>query len=142
MAELKVDYQSNLNQVILQYHNRGAQIGAYMPAAAELLVSAVHDVVEAEGPGWEPLKEATLARRRKHGRDAKMLQDTGVALGTLDTAYGADFAEAVFGVPYMMPHVDGAPSINLPRRDPTDLGPFEGPLLDEVSKLLLDALTA
>jgi phage gpG-like protein len=103
---------------------------------AELLVAGVHDVFEAEGPGWAPLAESTLKARRKGGAGAKILQDTGVMAGSIAPAWGDTYAEAFAGVSYAIYHVSKEPRSHLPLRDFFNLGPFESPLLDEVAALL------
>lgn len=51
------------------------------------LGNAAHEIweekFEREGPGWMPLEDATLDRRRKEGKDAKILRDTQKLFGSL-----------------------------------------------------------
>ena len=35
------------------------------------------------GPGWEPLSEVTLKKRRKKGKDAEILKDDGILFASL-----------------------------------------------------------
>lgn len=123
-----------LELVIEGLERRGRALTHALPAIGEALVAAVNDVYEAEGPGWEPLAASTLKRRR--GSSAKILQDAGVMAGSTHHEIGADWAEASAGVDYADFHAGG--TSRMPRRDPFDLGPFEGPLLDEVADMLAD----
>lgn len=120
-----------LEVVIDGFERRGRALTHLLPAIGEALVSAVSDVYDAEGPGWEPLAASTLKRRR--GSSAKILQDTGVMAASTHHEHGGDWAEASAGVDYARYH-----SPDRQGRDPFELGPFEGPLLEEVSDMLLD----
>lgn len=124
---------SALNQALLMIEARGASFDRMLPTVADLLVAAVDDVFNAEGPGWQELSEETLARRRKQGRDARILQDTGEAARSIGPNWGENWAEAVAGVDYLIYH-NG--EFGLPRRWPFDLGPFEEGILDDVADLL------
>ena len=130
MADLTIKADSDLDKVLADFAAKS--IDKVLPIAAELLVGAVHDVIEAEGPGWEPLAEATKARRR--GSSYKILQDTGVGAASVAAQYGSTYAEAVDGTTYFWRHTVGGE--HLPVRDWTNLGPFEAPLLDEVAALM------
>lgn len=121
--------------VIEDLQARGKALGRLMPTAAEILVAGVHDVYEAEGPGWEPLKKSTLKKRRGGGGH-KILQDTGVMASSTHPAHGADWAEAYAGDKKAEIHAAGAPSKNIPVRNPFNLGPFENPVMDEIAELL------
>jgi phage gpG-like protein len=123
---------TELARVLREFQARGQSIDKALPIIAEMLVGAVSDVFEAQGPGWEPLAESTKAHRR--GSVYKILQDTGTMAGSVEPRIGPDFAEALLGTSYAIYHVTGTGS--MPRRDPTDLGPFEAPLLDEVAAFL------
>lgn len=130
---IRIDGASELNKVLIQLEGRAASLDRVLPTVAEMLVSAVDDVFEAQGPGWKELSPVTLALRRKHGRGAKILQDTGAAARSIGPNWGADYAEAVAGVDYLIYH-NG--EFGLPRRWPFDLGPFEAGVLDDVADLL------
>lgn len=140
MGDLEVVATSELGKVISKYQDNADKVETLLPAISELLISAVSDVFEAQGPGWAPLAESTLkARRNKNKDSARILRDTGVMIGSLAGQYGWPYAEAVLGASYAYFHVTGTE--HMPRRDPTDLGPGEQPLLDEVSDLILAHLT-
>lgn len=136
MATFEIRSSSSLELVLRNLRAKGESAHKALPAIAELLVGGVQDVFEAEGPGWKPLAESTLRRRRKNGRGAKILQDTGAAAGSIGPGFGADYAEAFAGVDYLVFHTRSDPP-----RNPFDLGPFEGPLLEEVADLLLQQAT-
>jgi phage gpG-like protein len=136
VAFLEIKADSDLNKVLLELQGKGQSIDKFLPTIGEMLVGAVNDVLEAEGPGWEPLADSTKAQRR--GSVYKILQDTGVMAASLEPKIGPTYAEAVFGASYAIYHVTG--TSRMPRRDPTDLGPFLDPLLDEVAQLLTQQL--
>lgn len=131
-APVSVD-ASDLARVVRSFGDRGRQLDRLMPIVADILVSAVDDVYDAEGPDWEPLAESTLRQRR--GSTAKILQDTGVMAGSTRPYYGSDWAEARAGVGYAKYHVSGTK--RMPARNPFDLGPFERDVLDDVADLML-----
>lgn len=131
--KIRIDGGSELNKLLIQLEGRGASLDRVLPIVAELLVSAVDDVFNAEGPGWQPLAAATLAMRRRNGRGAKILQDTGMAARSIGPNWADNYAEAVAGVDYLIYH-NG--EYGLPRRWPFDLGPFEEGVLDDVAELL------
>ena len=136
-SNVQVDTDVHELQLVLRGMGlRVRRLGQLMPAVAEALGAAVDDVFDAEGPGWEELKPATLAHRRKQGRGAKILQDTGQSAALIGTGYGQDFAEARAGTDYLIYHVTGTK--HLPVRNPFDLGPFEEPLLKEVEQMVFD----
>jgi phage gpG-like protein len=134
MADLEIRVESTLNKELAAIAAQGRSIDKALPIIAEMLVGGVHDVFEAEGPGWEPLADSTVARRR--GTSHKILQDTGIMAGSISPQHGSTWAEAVDGTSYGIFHTSSAPREKIPLRDFFDLGPFEGPLLDEVADLL------
>lgn len=132
MPDLAVRAESNLNKVLAAIEARGKSVDRALPIIAEMLVGAVQDVIEAEGPGWPGLADSTVRQRR--GSSHAILQDTGVFAGSIAPAFGSTYAEAVDGTTYGHFHVTG--TRKMPKRNWTDLGPFEAPLLDEVAELL------
>lgn len=132
MADLSVSVESDLNKVLLGLAQQGKSADNLLPAIAEMLVGAVHDVVEAEGPGWPGLADST--KRQRRGSTYAMLQDTGVGLASVAGQYGSTYAEAVDGTSYF--HFHTKKTKHAPARDWTNLGPFEAPLLDDVAALL------
>jgi phage gpG-like protein len=87
--------------------------------AGILMLGSIDKNFRAEGrpTKWVPLSEMTLARRRKEGRGAKILQDTGMGKGSIVYNVVSD-QEVQIGTPleYMRIHQTGG-SINLPARD-------------------------
>lgn len=108
------------------------RVSRVLPAVAEALVSAVSDVYDAEGPGWEPLKEGTLRGRR--GSSSRILQDTGVMAGSTHGVTGNDWAEAAAGVDYANFHATGTG--RMARRDPFDLGKNESRVLEDIAQMV------
>jgi phage gpG-like protein len=136
VSVVRVD-TSEIAGTLYQLQAKGKALSGLMPAFAEELVSAVSDVYEAEGPGWEPLAESTLARRR--GSIAKILQDTGVMAQSTAPGYGGDWAEAYAGASYADFHATG--TRYMPKRNPFDLGPFEAEVLESLADMALLEVT-
>lgn len=118
------------------FERRGKNLSAITPVIAEMLVTAVHDVFEAEGPGWQRHAASTLAKRRG-GSGHKLLQDTGHLITNIHAEHGPDWAMAGTNVPYVRYHLHGGPVI--PKRNP-----FEVPdsIADDVVDLMLSHLVA
>lgn len=144
MSTFRVGAETDLGVVIAQLAAKGRSIGEFVPAISEMLVAAVSDVFDAEGPGWEPLAEVTIELRRNRDKESiKILQDTGVLVGSVIgrppqvTESGDVVAiEAVDGTSYGWYHTTG--TSKMPRRDWTDLGPHEQPLLDDIAASILE----
>lgn len=128
--------ERGLDKVLLELQQKGQSIDKALPIIGEMLLGAIQDVFQAEGPGWPDLAESTKAQRR--GVDYMILQDTGVMAGSVEPVYGDTYVDATFGASYAVYHVTG--TRRMPRRDPTDLGPREAPLLDEVAAFLTSQL--
>lgn len=124
---------SSLLHLVRELEARGGDAGDALRAVSELVVSAVQDTIEAQGPGWPPLAPATLARRRGGGGSAKMLKDTGNLAGSITRAWSDREAEAYTDVPYAGFHVTG--TSRMPARDFTAVD--IDALLEEAAVLLL-----
>lgn len=135
MFDVKVEH--DLSTILRPMQAKAQALPEMLPIIAELLVSGVSDVFEAEGPGWEKLADSTIAARRKAGVGAKILQDSGLMAGSVSPAWGDTFAEAMSLVSYDVYHVSKEPRHKIPLRDFYDLGPFEQPILDEAAELIL-----
>lgn len=139
-AEFEVDVDTTgLEAEIKRFEKRGGDLSQVMSTVAEHLVAAVSDRFEAEGDGqWPPLAPATIAARRKGGRGAKILQDTGRWAGSHRAYFGRDFAEAASDTSYAIYHVSKAPRKRVPYRSPYDLNQR---VYDEAVDLILEAVT-
>jgi phage gpG-like protein len=141
VSNFGIKVEHNLSAIVRPMQAKAQALPDMLPIIAELLVSGVQDVFEAEGPGWAKLADATLAGRRRHGKGAKILQDTGMMAGSVSPAWGDTFAEALSLVSYDVYHVSREPRRNPDTlRDFYDLGPFEGPLLEEAAELILSQM--
>jgi phage gpG-like protein len=105
------------------------------PTLASILVSAIEDVFEAEGPGWAKLDPKTIKRRRSPA--VKILQDTGVLATSIHPQHGVDFAEASAGATYGVYHVTGTK--HMPKRDFTAIDWDE--TLEDITAIILEHLT-
>lgn len=127
---------------ILQWVGRlraaGSRLGPIFAVIAELLVARVQEEFESEGHGkWPPLAKSTLARRRKHGRGAKILQDKGLLAASIEAYSGDDYAEAATDKAYAVFHVSDAPRSIIPLRNFFDV-PDEA--FDEARDVLLQGI--
>lgn len=121
LYETAVD-SSEFQALLMRARRHGAKLQPIMDVVAEGLVADVSDQFESEGMGkWAPLAAATLAARRKRGRGAKILQDTGRFAGSIRAHAGPNFAEATTDVAYAVYHVSDAPRSRIPLRNPFDL---------------------
>jgi phage gpG-like protein len=128
---------TELKGALEAFAKRGGRLDDTMAVVAEMLVSAVNDKFQAGGPGWKPLAESTLLRRR--GTVAQILLDTGRLAGSIHGIHGNDFAEAATDVSYAIYHVSSAPRRKIPLRDFFDLPEH---VFDDILELVLDRLTA
>lgn len=113
---------SELDRELSAIERRVTDYSEITPVLAEVLVSWVNDRWSSGGFGqWAPLAPSTLYKRRKHGKGAQILQDTGRAIASVQADSGATWAQAATDVSYMVYHVsDGARRV-IPLRDPFDV---------------------
>lgn len=137
MPAVTVD-MTDLERLLKGYRRRAERLHRLTPTVAEILVAAVEDVYEAEGPDWAPLAESTLRQRR--GTTAKILQDTGEMAASTTPGSSGLVAEAFAADPKAEFHAIGAG--DLPVRNPFDIEAFEQGVLSEVEQLLLDEVMA
>ena len=84
-----------------------------------LMLRSVDKNFRAEGrpTRWAPLSPMTLAMRRKEGKGAKILQDTGMGKGSIVYEVVSDQKVQIgTRLDYMRKHQEGA-TINIPARD-------------------------
>ena len=103
MAKTEFDF-SELEDVLGELEKRGANLSDYGPVAADILVGAVLEVFEQEGPGWAATQ-----------RGGTILQDTGNLVNSISPHSEGEIAEAFTNVPYAGFHVTG--TRNMPQRD-------------------------
>lgn len=127
-----------LDKALADYAARGLDLSDIMSVIAEMLVAEVNDKFENQGPGWLTLSKVTLAKRRKEGKGAQILEDSGILAANIQNTSGADFAEASTGVSYAVYHVSAEPRSKIPLRDFFDL---EERVFEDASDMILDELT-
>ena len=125
---VKID-DRELKRLFEELERRGGNLAEVTAVIAESLVAAIADVFEQQGPGWPPLKPSTLRYRR----GGKILQDTGLLVGSVHADSGPDFAEAYSDVPYGKFHITGTSTME--RRDWTEID-FDAEM-DRAAELLL-----
>lgn len=97
-----------LQRLFAELADLGGDLTDVNALIAEDLVAAIHDVFEAEGPGWEPTQ-----------RGGKILQDTGNLVNSISPDSGPTYALAFSDVPYGVYHVTGTDV--MPARDWTEI---------------------
>ncbi len=111
-----------LADLLDQYAKAGRNLRTAFAYIADDMVLMVSEKFDQEGPGWQELAETTLKARRKEGKGAKILQDTGHLAGSITAEHGEDFAEAYTNVEYAKYHIDsGGTRSSLPLRDFFDI---------------------
>ena len=127
-ADVRVTYDASaLVARVREFEQRGGKLDDLMPAVAEVLVGAVLQKFEDEGPGWPETR-----------RGGTILQDTGRLVASIEAAHGADWAEAFTNVHYGKYHVTGTD--RMPARDFTAIDTDQ--VEAEVADMLLMELAA
>jgi phage gpG-like protein len=126
---------SELTTMLRAAQRKATNLEGTMAVASEMLVTAVSDQFESAGDGrWAGLEDSTLAKRRKGGRGAQILVDTGRFAGSIQPGFGPDFAEASTDIAYAVYHCSDEPRTMIPMRNPFDVNDAR---LDEIEELLL-----
>lgn len=120
-AKLKLE---GLEKVLSRIQTVASRVKDTAPLMARLATLGFKDVIDhfskEQGPEgkWAPLKPSTIARRRKKGGGAKILQDTGRLRGSImPQVTSPTRAEIVStNVVYAPYHQFGVPGRNLPAR--------------------------
>lgn len=110
---------SELERELKDLRQRVTDYSPITPVLAEILVGHVNDRWTAAP--FPPLAPSTLYKRRKHGKGAQILQDTGRAIASVQGANGPDWAGAYTDVSYMVYHASDAPRSVIPLRNPFDV---------------------
>lgn len=101
---------------------------------AHILHAMVDDKFDAQGPGWKPLEQTTLKRRRGGSR---VLQDTGHLANSMTPEAGDDFAAVFTNVDYATFHITGTK--HMPKRDFLDIDMDK--VFDQAVELILESIT-
>lgn len=133
-----------LHGIVRLFEERGRRaMGELAPAIAEAMHSEVLEVFETEGYGtWPQFADSTLDRKLfgpRKSSNPKLLQDTGVMVGSLTPNWDEDIVEVYTNIPYAKYHVSHEPRRVIPLRDffAIDIETFEG----DVADMLLLRLT-
>lgn len=127
---------AGLTALIARYEHRAGDLSEPMSVVAEMLTAAVSDKFDQGGPGWQPLAESTLLKRR--GSTAQILVDTGRLAASIQGDHGPDFAEASTSVSYAVYHVSSAPRSRIPLRDFFDVSED---VFEDIGAFLLEELS-
>lgn len=136
---LKLEFKSGktFQRYLKKLQTQGRGIGDISPIIAEEMRAMVLDIYEAEGPGWEPLAEITQALRRPAEKH-KILQDTGVMVGSTEAFSDAKAAGVRSESPYLIFHVQGTSKMK--KRDPFAID--WGKLLDRADQIIIEEVKA
>jgi len=111
-----------LTKLLKKFEKAGGDLSPMTRVIAEQLVADVNDEFDSEGRGrWPKLAASTLAKRRKGGAGAKILQDTGRFAASVSPYSGVDYAQAATDVEYAVYHVSEAARSVIPLRNPFDV---------------------
>lgn len=141
--DVKTSYDASaLTKLMRDFGTRGGNVGNLTPVIAEDLVSCILERFELQSGfsqgAWEALEDSTIDARRV-SKSPKMLEDSGVLLGSITPFDDAETAEAYTNVPYAKYHVSAEPRTKIPLRDFTDID-FAA-VSDRAAELVLAELT-
>lgn len=104
---MKITIEANPAPIVAALQKLSKSYGNMAPVM-EVIGQALVNSTEArfqdsKGPdnqAWKPLSEVTLSRRRKEGKGAKPLWDTGVLMNSITRNFGKDWVEVGTPEPY------------------------------------------
>jgi phage gpG-like protein len=113
---------SALEAVLKQIQSQAKNLRNVLEIVASDMVGAVEENFESEGAAspagkWKELAPETIKRRRKEGKGAQILQDTGVMAASVMPDFGDDYAMAFTNNEYAVFHVSPEPREVIPLRD-------------------------
>ena len=81
----EIENNEQIKALLKKAGDKGKDLRIPLKRAGILMVGSIDKNFRAEGrpDKWTPLSDMTLAMRRKHGRGAKILQDTGRGKGSM-----------------------------------------------------------
>ena len=81
----EIENNEQIKALLKKAGDKGKDLRVPLKRAGILMVGSIDKNFRAEGrpDKWTPLSDMTLAMRRKHGRGAKILQDTGHGKGSI-----------------------------------------------------------
>jgi len=82
----EIENNEQIKALLKKAGDKGKDLRIPLKRAGILMVGSIDKNFRAEGrpDKWTPLSDMTLAMRRKHGKGAKILQDTGRGKGSID----------------------------------------------------------
>lgn len=114
--EVRIDTHELVKE-LKELEKRGRNLGDVNLQLAQIMHNMVEDKFEQQGPGWPALSPVTIMLRRS-STSPKMLQDTGMLVGSLQPYGGRNFAEVFTNKPYAKFHIEGD---GVPKRDFFDI---------------------
>lgn len=110
---IQVDYNDvETNKLINELRQRMSDIGPVMDATRQIYQSGVQqrfiDQVDPDNQPWAQLSPVTLARRRKAGKGAQILRDTGVLMNSIQYKISGNTVTLFTNLIYAGTHQYGA----------------------------------
>jgi len=111
MIEVEMD-SAEARQLLNELKTRLGDLGPVLEAVGQITQSGTQQrFVDQRGPdgqAWAPLSAVTLARRRKAGRGAQILRDTGRLMNSISYRVGGESVSVFTNVIYAGTHQYGA----------------------------------
>jgi len=107
----KVDNIEAINEILRQTQSRLYNTRSMYAKIAVLMKQNIDRNFIRQGTErgpWQPLSQTTLARRRKQGRGAKILMDTGLLRVSIMSVYTDEYAAVGTNLKYARTHQFGA----------------------------------
>lgn len=142
MIHIEVE-DGRVREALNELVRRSADLSPAMDSIATELLSLTERAFETEGPGWEPLAQATILQREKIDKwPGQILQVTNALARSVTTDSGPDFAEIGANTPYAAIHQFGGQAgrgrkTTIPARPYLPIG-ADGDLTDEAADAVLD----
>ena len=108
--DINIDNDKEIKALLEKAGDKAKDLRIPLKRAGILMVGSIDKNFRAEGrpDKWTPLSDMTLSMRRKHGKGAKILQDTGRGKGSIDyKVISNQQVEIGTDVQYMAAHQTG-----------------------------------
>ncbi len=119
LISYRIDDDEKVKALLKKAGNRAKNLRIPLKRSGILMLASVDKNFRAEGrpTKWAPLSPMTIAMRKKKGRGAKILQDTGLGKGSITyKVVSNQMVQIGTNRDYMRKHQEGA-DIKIPARD-------------------------
>lgn len=137
MIEVRYDAE-DANRLLGELRRRMSDLTPVMEAVGQVIVSGTQQrFIEQKDPtgrAWEPLKPATIARRRRGGSTGspQILRDTGRLMNSISYKATSKQVSIFTNVEYAGAHQSGIPWRNLPARPFIGISPADNEAIVEI----------